>query len=107
VIYLHIYIYLTVYLSIYLSIFVVNFQIILGDSRVNLEEQRRSEFYNQQWVGEAVFHYMTAKNQRKLQELLGVNAPPVLTHGQPQQQYQANVTQGQTPNPIQQQQQRY
>ncbi|KAG0056863.1 SWI SNF, matrix associated, actin dependent regulator of chromatin, sub d, member 1 [Gryganskiella cystojenkinii] len=51
-------------------------EVILGESHVNLEEQRRSEFYNQQWVNEAVFHYMTAKNQKKLQELLG---------GQPQQ----------------------
>ncbi|KAF9910094.1 SWI SNF, matrix associated, actin dependent regulator of chromatin, sub d, member 1 [Lobosporangium transversale] len=45
-------------------------EVILGESHVNLEEQRRAEFYNQQWVNEAVFHYMTAKNQKKLQELL-------------------------------------
>ncbi|KAF9427128.1 SWI SNF, matrix associated, actin dependent regulator of chromatin, sub d, member 1 [Podila epigama] len=50
-------------------------EVILGESHVNLEDQRRSEFYNQQWVDEAVFHYMTAKNQKKLQELLGGTAP--------------------------------
>ncbi|KAF9391169.1 SWI SNF, matrix associated, actin dependent regulator of chromatin, sub d, member 1 [Mortierella sp. AD011] len=54
-------------------------EVILGESHVNLEEQRRSDFYNQQWVNEAVFHYMTAKNQKKLQELLGGQPQPVPT----------------------------
>ncbi|KAK3839099.1 MAG: SWI/SNF-related matrix-associated actin-dependent regulator of chromatin subfamily D member 1-like protein [Linnemannia elongata] len=52
-------------------------EVILGESHVNLEEQRRADFYNQQWVNEAVFHYMTAKNQKKLQELLGGHPQPV------------------------------
>lgn len=28
---------------------------------MNLEEMRRTDFYRQDWVKEAVFHYMTAK----------------------------------------------
>ncbi|KAG0260111.1 SWI SNF, matrix associated, actin dependent regulator of chromatin, sub d, member 1 [Mortierella polycephala] len=84
-------------------------EVILGESQVNLEEQRRSDFYNQQWVNEAVFHYMTAKNQKKLQELLGGHpqavpppqpqavVPPGAVHPQQQQQQQ--------PHPQQQQQQ--
>ncbi|PKK72158.1 hypothetical protein RhiirC2_710595 [Rhizophagus irregularis] len=46
-------------------------EVILGESHVNLEEQRRSEFYKQSWVNEAVFHYATAQTQRKMHELLG------------------------------------
>jgi SWI/SNF-related matrix-associated actin-dependent regulator of chromatin subfamily D len=46
-------------------------EVILGESKVNLEEQRRSEFYKQSWVNEAVFHYATAQTQRKMHELLG------------------------------------
>jgi len=45
-------------------------EIILGESRVNLEEMRRTDFYRQDWVKEAVFHYMTAKTQQRMQELL-------------------------------------
>ncbi|KAG0038325.1 SWI SNF, matrix associated, actin dependent regulator of chromatin, sub d, member 1 [Podila clonocystis] len=70
-------------------------EVILGESHVNLEDQRRSEFYNQQWVDEAVFHYMTAKNQKKLQELLGGTAaaapvppPPAGAGGPPHPQPQ-------------------
>ncbi|KAF9344898.1 SWI SNF, matrix associated, actin dependent regulator of chromatin, sub d, member 1 [Mortierella sp. AD094] len=71
-------------------------EVILGESHVNLEEQRRSDFYNQQWVNEAVFHYMTAKNQKKLQELLG---------GQPQSVPTAPAPgPGPGPGPQQQQQ---
>ncbi|CAJ0765190.1 11277_t:CDS:2, partial [Entrophospora sp. SA101] len=36
-------------------------EIILGDSRVNIEEQRYSEFYKQDWVNEATFHYISAQ----------------------------------------------
>ncbi|CAG8466653.1 10824_t:CDS:10 [Acaulospora colombiana] len=36
-------------------------EVILGESKVNLEEQRRSEFYKQGWVNEAIFHYTTAQ----------------------------------------------
>ncbi|KAF9971687.1 SWI SNF, matrix associated, actin dependent regulator of chromatin, sub d, member 1 [Actinomortierella ambigua] len=58
-------------------------EVILGDSSANLEEQRRSEFYNQEWVNEAIFHYMTAKNQKRLQELLqGVPGAPGVQPGQ-------------------------
>ncbi|GJJ72767.1 SWI/SNF-related matrix-associated actin-dependent regulator of chromatin subfamily D [Entomortierella parvispora] len=79
-------------------------EVILGESHVNLEEQRHSEFYNQQWVNEAVFHYMTAKNQKKLQELLGghpqqVPPPPpqgVPPQGHPQQ-HPAQFPQGGAP----------
>ncbi|KAF9106945.1 SWI SNF, matrix associated, actin dependent regulator of chromatin, sub d, member 1 [Mortierella sp. GBA35] len=60
-------------------------EVILGESHVNLEEQRRADFYNQQWVNEAVFHYMTAKNQKKLQELLGGHPQPVPPPPQQQQ----------------------
>ncbi|KAF9988848.1 SWI SNF, matrix associated, actin dependent regulator of chromatin, sub d, member 1 [Mortierella antarctica] len=60
-------------------------EVILGESQhVNLEEQRQSDFYNQQWVNEAVFHYMTAKNQKKLQELLSGH-PTAVPPAQPQQ----------------------
>ncbi|KAF9957120.1 SWI/SNF complex component snf12, partial [Mortierella alpina] len=87
-------------------------EVILGESQhVNLEEQRQSDFYNQQWVNEAVFHYMTAKNQKKLQELLGghpsavpppqpqqpVGAPPGAhpqQHPQQQQQFQQGMAPG-------------
>lgn len=36
-------------------------EIILGESQVNLEEMRQSDFYKQPWVKEAVFHYLTSK----------------------------------------------
>ncbi|KAI1309507.1 SWI SNF, matrix associated, actin dependent regulator of chromatin, sub d, member 1 [Mortierella claussenii] len=91
-------------------------EVILGESHVNLEEQRRSDFYNQQWVNEAVFHYMTAKNQKKLQELLGGHPqtvpPPIPAPGpgNPQQQQQTGMAPGAPPPPppqghLQQQQQ--
>ncbi|CAO3630626.1 unnamed protein product [Cunninghamella echinulata] len=36
-------------------------EVILGESKVNLEEMRQTEFYKQPWVKEAVFHYLTSK----------------------------------------------
>lgn len=36
-------------------------QVILGESKINLEEMRRNDFYKQPWIKEAVFHYLTAK----------------------------------------------
>ncbi|KAI9310692.1 SWI/SNF and RSC complex subunit Ssr3 [Dichotomocladium elegans] len=45
-------------------------EIILGSSKVNVEEMRRNEFYKQPWVKEAVFHYLTSKVQQRMQELL-------------------------------------
>jgi SWI/SNF-related matrix-associated actin-dependent regulator of chromatin subfamily D len=39
-------------------------EIILGESQVNLEEMRQSDFYKQPWVKEAVFHYLTSKVSR-------------------------------------------
>ncbi|KAL1920286.1 uncharacterized protein VTP21DRAFT_1432 [Calcarisporiella thermophila] len=45
-------------------------QVILGESQVGLEESRRSEFYRQEWVKEAVFHYMHSKTVLRMQELL-------------------------------------
>lgn len=36
-------------------------EVILGESKVNLEEVRQSEFYKQPWMKEAVFHYLTTK----------------------------------------------
>lgn len=36
-------------------------QVILGESKINLEEMRRHDFYKQPWIKEAVFHYLTAK----------------------------------------------
>lgn len=36
-------------------------KVILGESKINLEEMRQTDFYKQPWVKEAVFHYLTAK----------------------------------------------
>ncbi|KAJ3334322.1 SWI SNF, matrix associated, actin dependent regulator of chromatin, sub d, member 3 [Blyttiomyces sp. JEL0837] len=38
-------------------------EVILGDSRVNLEEARRSSFYSGDWVSEAVFQYLQSKGR--------------------------------------------
>ncbi|KAI8364315.1 BAF60b [Choanephora cucurbitarum] len=46
-------------------------EVILGESKVNLEEMRQTEFYKQPWMKEAVFHYLTTKTQQRMQELLG------------------------------------
>ncbi|KAJ3111929.1 SWI/SNF complex component snf12 [Physocladia obscura] len=35
-------------------------EVILGDSRINAEEARRSSFYKENWVNEAVFHYLNS-----------------------------------------------
>ncbi|KAI9494431.1 hypothetical protein BDB00DRAFT_819141 [Zychaea mexicana] len=45
-------------------------EVILGESKINLEEMRQTDFYKQPWVKEAVFHYLTAKVQQRMQELL-------------------------------------
>jgi SWI/SNF-related matrix-associated actin-dependent regulator of chromatin subfamily D len=34
---------------------------ILGETKVNLEDVRQTDFYKQAWVKEAVFHYLTSK----------------------------------------------
>lgn len=36
-------------------------EVILGESKVNLEEMKQTEFYKQPWMKEAVFHYLTSK----------------------------------------------
>jgi SWI/SNF-related matrix-associated actin-dependent regulator of chromatin subfamily D len=36
-------------------------EVILGESKVNLEEIRQTDFYKQPWMKEAVFHYLTTK----------------------------------------------
>lgn len=36
-------------------------EVILGESKVNLEEMRQTDFYKQPWMKEAVFHYLTTK----------------------------------------------
>ncbi|KAJ3090497.1 SWI SNF, matrix associated, actin dependent regulator of chromatin, sub d, member 1 [Quaeritorhiza haematococci] len=36
-------------------------ELILGDMRVNMEETRRSDFFKQPWVQEAVFHLLNSK----------------------------------------------
>ncbi|RCI06164.1 SWI SNF, matrix associated, actin dependent regulator of chromatin, sub d, member 1, partial [Rhizopus stolonifer] len=36
-------------------------EVILGESKTNLEEMRQTEFYKQPWMREAVFHYLTTK----------------------------------------------
>lgn len=65
-------------------------EVILGESKVNLEEMRQTDFYKQPWMKEAVFHYLTTKvcinteftqnlftnylalqTQQRMQELLG------------------------------------
>ncbi|KAI9312572.1 SWI/SNF and RSC complex subunit Ssr3 [Dichotomocladium elegans] len=55
-------------------------EVILGESKINLEEMRRQDLYKQPWVKEAVFHYLTAKVQQRMQELLnaqrGTHPPP-------------------------------
>lgn len=52
-------------------------EVILGETKVNLEEMRQTDFYKQPWVKEAVFHYLTAKTQQRMQELLNTQrAPP-------------------------------
>ncbi|CAO0798761.1 unnamed protein product [Mucor circinelloides] len=43
---------------------------ILGETKVNLEDVRQTDFYKQPWVKEAVFHYLTSKTQQRMQELL-------------------------------------
>ncbi|OBZ86105.1 SWI/SNF-related matrix-associated actin-dependent regulator of chromatin subfamily D member 1 [Choanephora cucurbitarum] len=45
-------------------------EIILGETKVNMEDIRQSDFYKQPWVKEAVFHYLTSKTQQRMQELL-------------------------------------
>ncbi|GAA5809991.1 hypothetical protein MFLAVUS_003406 [Mucor flavus] len=45
-------------------------EVILGESKINLEEIRQSDFYKQPWMKEAVFHYLTTKTQQRMQELL-------------------------------------
>lgn len=36
-------------------------EVILGESKVNLEEMKQTDFYKQPWMKEAVFHYLTTK----------------------------------------------
>lgn len=36
-------------------------EVILGESKVNLEQIKESDFYQQPWMKEAVFHYLTTK----------------------------------------------
>jgi SWI/SNF-related matrix-associated actin-dependent regulator of chromatin subfamily D len=36
-------------------------EVILGESHVNLEERRRSDFYKKPWVQEAITHYLNAR----------------------------------------------
>lgn len=43
-------------------------EVILGESKINLEEMRRNDFYKQPWIKEAVFHYLTAKVQQRMNE---------------------------------------
>ncbi|KAG2197166.1 hypothetical protein INT47_009473 [Mucor saturninus] len=45
-------------------------EVILGETKVNLEDVRQTDFYKQPWVKEAVFHYLTSKTQQRMQELL-------------------------------------
>ncbi|ORE10749.1 Yip1-domain-containing protein [Rhizopus microsporus var. microsporus] len=47
---------------------------VLGETKVNLEDVRQTEFYKQPWVKEAVFHYLTSKTQQKMQELLATQS---------------------------------
>lgn len=36
-------------------------EVILGESKVNVEEIKQTDFYKQPWMKEAVFHYLTTK----------------------------------------------
>ncbi|CAG8549156.1 3361_t:CDS:10 [Ambispora gerdemannii] len=49
-------------------------EIILGETRANLEEQRQADFFKQPWTHDAAFHYMASMTQRKMHELLGRGA---------------------------------
>ncbi|GAB5593001.1 SWI/SNF and RSC complex subunit Ssr3 [Umbelopsis nana] len=51
-------------------------EIIVGETQVNVEEMRQSDFYKQPWVKEAVFHYLTSKTQHRMQELLNQQHRP-------------------------------
>jgi SWI/SNF-related matrix-associated actin-dependent regulator of chromatin subfamily D len=44
---------------------------VLGETKVNLEDVRQTEFYKQPWVKEAVFHYLTAKVINRHHQCLG------------------------------------
>ncbi|KAI8879823.1 SWI/SNF and RSC complex subunit Ssr3 [Backusella circina FSU 941] len=48
-------------------------EMILGETKVNLEDVRQTDFYKQAWVKEAVFHYLTSKTQLRMQELLATH----------------------------------
>ncbi|GAA5804108.1 hypothetical protein HPULCUR_009594 [Helicostylum pulchrum] len=48
----------------------IDIKAILGETKVNLEDVRQTNFYKQPWVKEAVFHYLTSKTQQRMQELL-------------------------------------
>ncbi|KAK9729085.1 SWI/SNF and RSC complex subunit Ssr3 [Basidiobolus ranarum] len=45
-------------------------EVAVGESVVNLEDQRNSEFYKQPWVDTSVVHYLSAKTQQRMQELM-------------------------------------
>ncbi|CAO3594867.1 unnamed protein product [Absidia cylindrospora] len=62
-------------------------EVILGESKVNLEEMRQTDFYKQPWVKEAVFHYLTAKTQQRMQELMNVQQQQQMQQIQQMQQH--------------------
>lgn len=43
---------------------------ILGVTRVNYEESKHAQFYRQDWVQEAIFHYLSARVRSRMQKLL-------------------------------------
>jgi len=47
-----------------------DYEIILGDTHINKEESRHSEFFKKPWIKEAIFHYLNAKTHKKYNELV-------------------------------------
>lgn len=47
-------------------------EVILGETKVNLEDVRQTDFYKQPWVKEAVFHYLTSKVRNQIIRYNGI-----------------------------------
>ncbi|ORX56122.1 SWI/SNF and RSC complex subunit Ssr3 [Piromyces finnis] len=47
-----------------------DYEVILGESHINKEESRHSEFFKKPWIKEAIFHYLNAKTHEKYNELV-------------------------------------
>ncbi|ORY01317.1 hypothetical protein K493DRAFT_278090 [Basidiobolus meristosporus CBS 931.73] len=54
----------------YLANYCQEMEVNVGESVVNAEDRRKSEFYKQPWVDTSVVHYLSAKTQQRMQELM-------------------------------------